>query len=117
MQIERFDSVTDTPAVRACHEIHLAEWRADGVRRAPLSPRAFRTWLRYGWTEDPQEAWLARDSAGEVCGWCLLGLPERENQHWPASLWWWRRRGAGPGWAPRCSAMPRAGPGRRAGRC
>jgi GNAT superfamily N-acetyltransferase/RimJ/RimL family protein N-acetyltransferase len=81
MQIERFDSVTDTPAVRACHEIHLAEWRADGVRRAPLSPRAFRTWLRYGWTEDPQEAWLARDSAGEVCGWYLLGLPERENQH------------------------------------
>jgi GNAT superfamily N-acetyltransferase len=81
VQIERFDPATDTPAVRACHEIHLAERHADSVRRAPLSPRAFRTWLRYGWTEDPQESWLARDSKGEVCGWYLLGLPERENQH------------------------------------
>ena len=81
VQIERFDPAADTSAVRACHEMHLAEWRADGVRRAPLSPRAFRTWLRYGWTEDPQEAWLGRDSEGEVCGWYLLGLPERENRH------------------------------------
>jgi len=81
VQIERFDPAADTSAVCACHEIHLAEWRADGVRRAPLSPRAFRTWLRYGWTEDPQEAWLGRDSEGEVCGWYLLGLPERENRH------------------------------------
>jgi GNAT superfamily N-acetyltransferase len=81
VQIERFDPATETSAVRACHDIHLAEWRADGVRRAPLSPRAFRTWLRYGWTEDPQQAWLARDSAGEIRGWYLLGLPERENEH------------------------------------
>jgi GNAT superfamily N-acetyltransferase/RimJ/RimL family protein N-acetyltransferase len=81
MRIERFDPATDTGAVQACHEIHLAVWRADNVRRAPLSPRAFRIWLRYGWTEDPQEAWLARDSAGAVCGWYVLGLPERENQH------------------------------------
>jgi GNAT superfamily N-acetyltransferase len=81
VQIERLDPATDTSAVRACHEIHLAEWHADGVRRAPLSPRAFWTLLGYGWTEDPQEAWLARGSAGEVCGWYLLSLPERENQH------------------------------------
>jgi len=81
VQIERFDPATDTGAVQACHEIHLAERDADGVRRAPLSPRAFRTWLRYGWTENPQESWLARGSKGEVCGWYLLGLPERENQH------------------------------------
>ena len=81
VQIERLDPAIDTPAVRACHEIHLAEWHVDGVRRAPLSPRAFRTWLRYGWTEDPQESWLARGSKGEVCGWYLLSLPLRENQH------------------------------------
>jgi GNAT superfamily N-acetyltransferase len=80
VQIERFDPATDTSAVRACHEIHLAEWRADGVRRAPLSPRVFRAWLRSGWTGDPQEAWLARDRAGEVRGWYRLGLPTRENQ-------------------------------------
>ena len=81
VQIERFDPATERPVVRACHEIHLAEWRADGVRRAPLSPRMFGAWLRYGWTGDPQETWLARGSAGEVCGWHLLSLPQRENRH------------------------------------
>jgi len=81
VQIERFDPATDTGAVQACHEIHVAEWRADGVRRAPLSPRVFRAWLRCGWTGDPQESWLARDGAGEVCGWYLIGMPERENRH------------------------------------
>ena len=51
--------------------------------RAPAAdvPRMFRAWLRYGWTEDPSEAWLARDDDGEVCGWYLLSLPERENRH------------------------------------
>jgi GNAT superfamily N-acetyltransferase len=81
VQIERLDPATDTSAVRACHEIHLAQWRADGARRAPLSPRVFRSWLHLGWSEDPQEVWLARDGAGEVCGWYVLSLPERENQH------------------------------------
>jgi hypothetical protein len=75
VQIERFDPATDTSTVQACHEIHLAQWRADGVRRPPLSPPVFHAWLRCGWDENPQEAWLARDSADEVCGWYLLGLP------------------------------------------
>ena len=81
VQIERFDPAIETPVVRTCHEIHLAEWRADGVRRAPLSPRMFQAWLRYGWTEDRSEAWLARDDDGEVWGWHLVSLPERENRH------------------------------------
>src|SRR5574340_243778 len=81
MRIERIDTAADTGAVRACHDIHLAEWRADGVRRPPLSPRMFRAWLRYGWTEDPPEAWLARDGGGEACGWYVLTLPKRENRH------------------------------------
>ncbi len=82
MRTERFDPASDTVAVRACHDIHLAAARADGVRRPPMSPRAFQAWLRYGWTEDPSEAWLARDDDdGEVCGWYLLSLPERENRH------------------------------------
>ena len=79
--------------------------------------RVFQTWLRYGWTGDPQEAWLARDSAGEVCGWYLLGLSQRENRHRagitlvvaPS------RRRAGLGTA--LLGMPRIGPGWRAGRC
>jgi GNAT superfamily N-acetyltransferase len=81
VQIERFDPATDTTAVRACHDIYLAAARADGVRRPPLSPRVFRIWLRYGWTEDPVQTWLARDSDGEADGWYLLSLPERENRH------------------------------------
>jgi GNAT superfamily N-acetyltransferase len=81
MRIERLDPGSDTPAVRACHDIHLAQWRADGVRRPPLSPRVFRAWLRYGWAESPVESWLARGDEGEVLGWYLLCLPERENRH------------------------------------
>jgi GNAT superfamily N-acetyltransferase len=81
MRIERFDPAIDAAAVRACHDIHLAEWRADGVRRAPMSPRMFQAWLRYGWTETPPEAWLARGDDGEICGWYVLTMPERENRH------------------------------------
>jgi len=81
MRTERFDPASDTEAVRACHEIYLAAAHADGMRRPAMSPRTFRVWLRYGWTEDPSEAWLARDDDGEVRGWYLLTLPERENRH------------------------------------
>jgi len=81
MRTERLDPAGDTVAVRACHEIYLAAAHADGMRRPAMSPRTFQAWLRYGWTEDPSEAWLARDHDGEVCGWYLLTLPERENRH------------------------------------
>jgi len=81
MRIERADPVSDTGAVRACHEIYLAAAHADGMRRPTMSPRTFRAWLRYGWTEDPSEAWLAHDEDGEVCGWYLVSMPERENRH------------------------------------
>jgi len=81
MRTERFDPVSDTVTVRACHEIYLAAARADGMRRPAMSPRTFRAWLRYGWTEDPSEAWLALGGDGELCGWYLLTLPERENRH------------------------------------
>ncbi len=80
MRTERFDPASDAGVVRACHDVYLAAAHADGVRRPAMSPRTFRAWLRYGWTEDPSEAWLARDDDGEVCGWYLLSLPERENR-------------------------------------
>ena len=81
MRTRRLDPASDAEAVRACHEIYLAAVRADGIRRPPMSPRAFRAWLRYGWTEAESEAWLAHDDDGEVRGWYLLSLPERENRH------------------------------------
>jgi GNAT superfamily N-acetyltransferase len=81
MDLERFDPATDTGAVRACYEIHLAAAREDKQLRPPMSARPFRSWLSFGWTEDPAATWLARDDAGLICGFCLLILPERENRH------------------------------------
>jgi GNAT superfamily N-acetyltransferase len=81
MDLQRFDPATDTAAVQACHEIHLLAACADEQRRPPMSPRVFRSWLTLGWTEDPAEAWLARDSTGLACGFYQLILPQRENRH------------------------------------
>lgn len=81
MDAERFDPATDAAAMRACHDIHLAAAHADGQRRPPMSPQRFRAWLTYGWTEDPVQAWLARDGSGQACGFYQLILPERENRH------------------------------------
>lgn len=81
MDLERFDPAADAAAVQACHEIHLAAASADKQRWPALSPRVFRSWLTFGWTEDPGQAWLARDSAGQACAFCQLILPKRENRH------------------------------------
>jgi GNAT superfamily N-acetyltransferase/RimJ/RimL family protein N-acetyltransferase len=80
MELERFDPADDRDAVRACHEIYLSGLAADDPIGPPMSYRAFAGWLELGWTEDPQETWLARDGSGEACGWYVLGLPERENR-------------------------------------
>jgi GNAT superfamily N-acetyltransferase len=81
VDLQRFDPAADAAAVQACHGIHLAAARADGQRRPPMSPRAFRSWLAFGWTEDPTQVWLARDSTDQACGFYQLILPERENRH------------------------------------
>ena len=81
MDVERFDPGADAAAAQACHEIYLAAVRTYTLRRPPMSPRMFRSWLTYGWTEDRPEAWLARDGAGLACGFYQLTLPERENRH------------------------------------
>jgi GNAT superfamily N-acetyltransferase/RimJ/RimL family protein N-acetyltransferase len=80
MKAERFDPGTDSNAVRACHEIYLSGLPVDDPLGPPMSPRAFAGWLTLGWTEDPQEAWLARDDSGRPCGWYALSLPQRENR-------------------------------------
>ena len=99
MHLERFDPGTDAGAVRACYDIHLAAVHADSQRRPPFSPRLFRSWLTLGWTEDPSEAWLARHSDGQACGFYLITLPERENRHFaelnPMVHPSWRRAGLG----------------------
>jgi GNAT superfamily N-acetyltransferase len=99
MDLERFDPATDAAAAQACHDIHLAAARADNQRRPPMSPRVFRSWLTYGWTEDPAQVWLARSGEGRPCGFCVLSLPQRENRRFaeltPVVHPSWRRAGVG----------------------
>jgi GNAT superfamily N-acetyltransferase len=81
MDLERFDPATDGESVRACHEIYLSGLPIDDPDGPHFSLRSFAGWLALGWTEDPSEAWLARDAVGELCGWYVLFLPQRENRH------------------------------------
>jgi GNAT superfamily N-acetyltransferase len=81
MNLERFAPPSDSEAVRACHDIFLSGLPTDDPQGPPMSLRCFAGWLSLGWTEDPLEAWLARDTAGRPCGWYVLFLPRRENQH------------------------------------
>jgi GNAT superfamily N-acetyltransferase len=81
MKLERFDAAADSESVRACHDIFLAGAPADDPDGPPMLSRRFAAWLKLGWTEDPQECWLARGDSGEPCGWYLLALPQRENRH------------------------------------
>jgi GNAT superfamily N-acetyltransferase len=80
MHIERFAPAADAELVRACYAIYLSGVSADDPCVPPMSPRGFAGWLALGWTEDPVEAWLARDGVGEICGWYALNLPGRENR-------------------------------------
>jgi GNAT superfamily N-acetyltransferase len=81
MYIERFDAETDRDLVRACHEMYLAGRSVDDPHVPGMSQRGFAGWLAKGWTESHPEAWLARDGSGQVRGWYVLTLPERENTH------------------------------------
>ncbi len=99
MKLERFTPAIDSELVRICHEIYLAGLAADDPDGPPMSARCFAGWLVLGWTEDPSEAWLARDGAGEPCGWYVMGLPQRENRRLaivnPVVHPGWRRAGVG----------------------
>lgn len=81
MDLELFSPASDGASVRACHEIYLSGLPADDPKGPVQSLRPFAGWLEFGWTEDPAEAWLARDGTGKPCGWYRLDLPQRENRH------------------------------------
>jgi GNAT superfamily N-acetyltransferase len=81
MDLERFDPATEAGPLHACHAVYVTAARADNPRLPRMTLPVFRSWMTYGWTEDPSQAWLARDHAGDVCGWYVLTLPERENRH------------------------------------
>jgi GNAT superfamily N-acetyltransferase len=81
MDLQRFAPGSDHELVRACYEIYLSGMSADDPRGPSMSLPVFGGWMALGWTEDPSEAWLARDQAGQPCGWYVLTLPKRENLH------------------------------------
>ena len=81
MDVERFSPASDGASVRACHDIYLSGLPIDDPNGPVMSFRPFAGWMECGWTEDPAEAWLARDDAGKPCGWYRLSLPQRENRH------------------------------------
>lgn len=81
MQLQRFDPLTEPDLARACHEMYLAGRSMDDPDAPPESLRSFSVGLALGWWEDPREVWLARDEAGQPCGWCAFTLPQRENRH------------------------------------
>jgi GNAT superfamily N-acetyltransferase len=81
MDLQRFAADSDHELVRACYEIYLSGIPADDPLGPPMSLPVFGGWMALGWTEDPSEAWLARDHAGQPCGWYVLTLPKRENLH------------------------------------
>jgi GNAT superfamily N-acetyltransferase len=80
MNLQRIDPAADSAAVDACYGIYQAAQPIDDPYGPPTSARAFASELTMGWT-DPQELWLARDSAGQLRGWYVLTLPHRENRH------------------------------------
>jgi GNAT superfamily N-acetyltransferase len=80
MQLERFDPAGAAGQARACYDMFLAGAPVDDPHAPPPSFPGFRGWLKYGWSEDPRQTWLARDIAGAPCGWFVLTLPDRENR-------------------------------------
>lgn len=79
IRIERCDPA-DEAVVRACADVFAAALHLDDPGAAVMGPRALRGWLRLGFTGDPAEAWLARDTeSGGVAGWYRLELPDLEN--------------------------------------
>jgi len=79
MRIESFDAHADTDSLRACYRIQLAASACDTPRLPRISFNAFKAgWQGWG-SDEPRQAWLARDDAGEVIGCYLLRLPEKEN--------------------------------------
>jgi N-acetylglutamate synthase-like GNAT family acetyltransferase len=79
MRIESFDVHEDTDSLRACYRIQLAASACDTPWLPQFSFNAFKGgWQGWG-IDDPRQAWLARDDAGEAVGCYLLRLPEKDN--------------------------------------
>ena len=80
MHIEQFDPASDEATLRACHELFVSAQPEDDPNVPPVSLRRLRGWWTRGFAGNPQQIWLARDSAGTLLGGYILQLPERENR-------------------------------------
>jgi GNAT superfamily N-acetyltransferase/RimJ/RimL family protein N-acetyltransferase len=80
VRIDQFDGRADETSLRVCHEMFLSGLPDDDPNAPPVSFGMFRGWWAYGFSDEPQQIWLARDQSGEPVGCYLLELPERENK-------------------------------------
>lgn len=79
MRIESFDVEKDTGSLRACYRIQLAASACDTPWLPQISFNAFTGgWQGWG-SDDPRQAWLARDDTGEAVGCYRLTLPDKDN--------------------------------------
>jgi hypothetical protein len=58
MHIERLALDSDSPLVRACHEILVAALAADDPGLPAMTRTVFDGWLKTGWSGEPRETWL-----------------------------------------------------------
>ena len=82
MHIERFDPVTDTGKILACHALYAAAHPVDDPGVPMMSLPVFSGWFSMGWSYYPREAWLVPGGKDQVpAAACLLELPDIENKH------------------------------------
>jgi len=79
MQTELLDPA-DNETVLACHQVYLSAHQTDDPAGGWMSLGVFSFWLARGWDGDPREVWVTRGANGNVTGYFLLELPEKQNR-------------------------------------
>ncbi len=79
MRIDQWDPA-DEKTTRACYEVQCAAQAADDPVAPPPSYGPFGMYLRYGYEQEPGEAWVGRDAGGAVVGYYRITLPDLENR-------------------------------------
>jgi len=78
IQIEQFDTKSDSERLRACHAIAMSAWEIDNPGVPPLT---FETFVAQWQSFDgaPVHSFLATDPSGRPVGYCHITLPAKEN--------------------------------------
>jgi GNAT superfamily N-acetyltransferase len=77
-------SPDDEAGCAAAVALLTAAWKVDCPELTVSTPKGFANGLRYGWDLVPNQAYLGRDTEGNVLGVLMLDLPKYENTN---QLW------------------------------